>query len=41
MKKADLAAAAAGVAKACGWLPPQLRHPAYALEVAQRTEAAE
>jgi ParB family chromosome partitioning protein len=41
MKKGDLAAAAAGVAKACGWLPPQLRHPAYALEVAQRTEAAE
>lgn len=41
MKKADLASAAAGAAKACGWLPPQLRHPAYALEVAQRTEAAE
>lgn len=31
MKKADLAAAASAHAKACGWLPPELRHPDYAL----------
>jgi ParB family transcriptional regulator, chromosome partitioning protein len=33
-KKADLADAAAAQAKACGWLPPQVRHPAYTLLVA-------
>lgn len=38
MKKADLAEVAASRATACGWLPPQLRHPAYALTPA--TEAA-
>jgi ParB family chromosome partitioning protein len=31
MKKADLAAAAAEAARACGWLPPELRHPDYRL----------
>ena len=39
MKKKELAAAAAGAAKACGWLPPELRHPAYAIGAAT-TEAA-
>lgn len=29
MKKGDLAAAAATAAKACGWLPAELRHPDY------------
>lgn len=31
MKKPDLASAAADAAIACGWLPPELRHPAYSL----------
>jgi len=31
-KKADLAQMAAEAAKACGWLPPELRHPAYRLD---------
>jgi ParB family chromosome partitioning protein len=31
MKKADLATVAASAAKACGWLPPELRHPTYTL----------
>lgn len=30
-KKADLAAMAAEHARACGWLPPELRHPGYTL----------
>lgn len=34
MKKAALAQAAAEAAKACGWLPPELRHPEYALAAA-------
>lgn len=32
-KKADLAGMAAREARACGWLPPELRHTAYALIV--------
>ncbi len=42
MKKADLAAAAAGAARECGWLPPELRHPDYALRsaAAEQSEAA-
>lgn len=39
MKKGDLAAAAAAAAKACGWLPPELRHPAYALLTPDQTRA--
>lgn len=39
MKKADLALAAAEAALACGWLPPQLRHPDYTLTTA-KSEAA-
>ena len=39
MKKAALAMAAAEAATACGWLPPQLRHPAYTLCLRQ-SEAA-
>lgn len=31
MKKGELAEAAAAAAIACGWLPPELRHPAYSL----------
>lgn len=31
MKKAELAGVAATTARACGWLPPELRHPAYAI----------
>lgn len=31
MKKADIAGAAADAALVCGWLPPELRHPAYSL----------
>lgn len=31
MKKGELAAAAAEAARACGWLPAELRHPAYSL----------
>jgi len=38
MKKADLAEWAAEQAKACGWLPPQLRHPSYVLEVPHKPE---
>jgi ParB family transcriptional regulator, chromosome partitioning protein len=41
MKKADLAAAAAGAAKACGWLPPQLRHSTPVRFEIARDEAAE
>ncbi|CAA2142818.1 ParB/RepB/Spo0J family partition protein [Hyphomicrobium sp. ghe19] len=41
MKQADLAAAAAERAQACGWLPPELRHPAYALGVVKIAIAAE
>lgn len=33
MKKAELAGAAANHATTCGWLPPELRHPAYALTI--------
>ncbi|MBA4132529.1 MAG: hypothetical protein C0519_14035 [Hyphomicrobium sp.] len=41
MKKADLAQAAAEAALACGWLPPQLRHPDYTLNAtATNSEAA-
>lgn len=40
MKKADLAEVAALRATACGWLPPQLRHPAYALATTTKTEQA-
>lgn len=39
MKKADLAAAAAEQANRCGWLPPELRHPAYALTPARAIAA--
>lgn len=39
MKKADLAQATAEAAIACGWLPPQLRHPDYTIEAA-KSEAA-
>lgn len=31
MKKGELAEAAADAARSCGWLPPELRHPSYAL----------
>lgn len=31
MKKAELAGVAATAARACGWLPPALRHPAYSI----------
>lgn len=40
MKKADLATWAAEQARACGWLPPELRHPEYAIIVAAKSEAA-
>lgn len=40
MKKTDLAEAAANAAKACGWLPPELRHPTYAIGAAATEEAA-
>ena len=40
MRKADLAAAAAAAAKACGWLPPQLRHPDYTLDAPATRPAA-
>lgn len=39
-KKAELAEMASTSAKACGWLPPELRHPAYALQVSETEEAA-
>lgn len=38
LKKADLAQWAAEQAAACGWLPPQLRHPAYVLDVPMKPE---
>jgi len=41
MKKADLAEAAAEAAVAAGWLPPQLRHPGYALRAGAHREAAQ
>lgn len=41
MKKAELAAAAATHAKACGWLPPELRNDAYALNGAGAERAPE
>lgn len=31
MKKSELAGVASSTARACGWLPPELRHPAYDL----------
>lgn len=34
MKKAGLADVAATAARACGWLPPALRHPAYSIPAA-------
>jgi len=37
MKKANLAEAAAVAADRAGWLPPQLRHPAYTLKPAQES----
>ena len=40
MKKAELAAAAAGAATACGWLPPELRTPAYEIGAGATEEAA-
>ena len=40
MKKGDLATTAATAAKACGWLPPELRHQDYSLVVASDTPAA-
>jgi ParB family transcriptional regulator, chromosome partitioning protein len=36
MKKAELATAAATAARACGWLPEPLRHPAYGLAPADQ-----
>ncbi len=41
MKKAELATAAAEQACRCGWLPPQLRHPAYAIGVGPGVSAPE
>lgn len=41
MKKADLATAAAEAARACGWLPPELRNAAYALATADGAEQVE
>tara|TARA_R110000868_G_scaffold936_1_gene7105 strand:+ start:135 stop:1994 length:1860 start_codon:yes stop_codon:yes gene_type:complete len=36
MKKAELAEWAAEQAKACGWLPPELRHPAYSVAASEK-----
>lgn len=40
-KKAEVAQLAAEHAVACGWLPPDLRHPQYQLEPSSHREAAE
>lgn len=40
MKKAELAEAVADEARACGWLPPVLRHPDYQLIATPTAEAA-
>lgn len=36
MKKGDLVTAATQAATACGWLPPELRHPAYEIAAPAR-----
>ncbi|WP_409560246.1 ParB/RepB/Spo0J family partition protein [Hyphomicrobium sp. MC8b] len=41
MKKSELASAAADLAIKCGWLPPELRHPSYALGAVKIAVAAE
>lgn len=41
MKKSELAEAATDAALASGWLPPELRHPAYELGAAKIANAAE
>lgn len=41
MKKSELAPAAADLAIKCGWLPPELRHPSYALGAVKIAVAAE
>lgn len=41
MKKSELAAAAADFASKSGWLPPELRHPSYALGAVKIAVAAE
>lgn len=40
MKKSELADAVADEARACGWLPPTLRHPEYQLLQSTQSEAA-
>lgn len=39
LNKTELAAAAAGHAKACGWLPPELRNDAYVLTIPETAGA--